>query len=280
MRRRDALTGHEHRCWPLAGAQAAIQMLPQLHSPAARRFLAPTYNEYAPVLAAAGWQVEEAGDLDALAGADLAIVVNPNNPDGQRHDVKTLLALSSRVNASLSTRALPMPCPACRWRPSGEAGPVDPALFRQVLRARRLAARLRLGRAADVAALAAMAGPWPVSGAAVEIGRRACWTAPGRMRQAHASHAKPSARHAGAERELECGRRRPYCFRLYETPTRLPRRSSWRTPYLVARFSTAEPEWLRLGLPRGRGDENGRGWPARCQRPRAEIPSTSRCCSM
>ena len=59
--------------------------------------MAPTYNEYAPVLAAAGWQVEEAGDLEALAGADLAIVVNPNNPDGRQHDPEKLLALLSRV---------------------------------------------------------------------------------------------------------------------------------------------------------------------------------------
>src|SRR5579871_3667171 len=81
----------------LAGAQAAIQLLPRLADPGRARILAPTYNEYAPTLAAAGWQVEEVGDLDALAGADLAVVVNPNNPDGRRHDPDQLLALLPRV---------------------------------------------------------------------------------------------------------------------------------------------------------------------------------------
>ena len=47
---------------------------------------------------AAGWEVEEVGDLDALAGADLAVVVNPNNPDGRRHaSASDLLALLPRV---------------------------------------------------------------------------------------------------------------------------------------------------------------------------------------
>src|SRR5215813_4125679 len=77
----------------VAGAQAVIQMLPHLAPVGRARILAPTYNEYAPVLSAAGWQVEEVGDLDALAGADLAVVVNPNNPNGLQHDSNALLAL-------------------------------------------------------------------------------------------------------------------------------------------------------------------------------------------
>jgi len=80
----------------LAGAQAAIQVLPRLARPGRARILAPTYNEFAPVLAAAGWQVEEVGDVSALAGADLAVVVNPNNPDGRQHDPTKLTAVLSR----------------------------------------------------------------------------------------------------------------------------------------------------------------------------------------
>ena len=81
----------------MGGAQAAIQLLPQLAPRGRARILAPTYNEYAPVLSAAGWEVEEVRALDALAGADLAIVVNPNNPDGRRYAPKDLLALLPRV---------------------------------------------------------------------------------------------------------------------------------------------------------------------------------------
>src|SRR5262249_27480680 len=52
----------------LGGVQAAIQLLPQLAPPGRARILAPTYNEYAGVLWAAGWDVQEVRELDALAG--------------------------------------------------------------------------------------------------------------------------------------------------------------------------------------------------------------------
>uniref|UniRef100_UPI0018F7D7E6 aminotransferase class I/II-fold pyridoxal phosphate-dependent enzyme n=1 Tax=Bradyrhizobium guangdongense TaxID=1325090 RepID=UPI0018F7D7E6 len=81
----------------MGGAQAAIQLLPQLAPPGRARILAPTYNEYAGVLSAAGWEVQEIAEPDALAGADLAIVVNPNNPDGRRHMPRDLLAMLPRV---------------------------------------------------------------------------------------------------------------------------------------------------------------------------------------
>src|SRR5262245_34609682 len=80
-----------------AGAQAAIQLLPRLAPSGRARILAPTYKEYAATLSAAGWDVEEMADPDVLAGADLAIVVNPNNPDGRRYDSAKLLALLPRV---------------------------------------------------------------------------------------------------------------------------------------------------------------------------------------
>ena len=63
----------------LAGAQAAIQMIPLLEKPGLARVLAPTYNEHAACLRQAGWHVEEVARLEDLSGADLAVVVNPNN---------------------------------------------------------------------------------------------------------------------------------------------------------------------------------------------------------
>src|SRR5689334_19483307 len=80
-----------------AGAQAAIQLLPRLAPAGRAAILAPTYNEYAAVLHAAGWSVELTTDLNGLAGADLAIVANPNNPDGRQHARVSLLALLPRV---------------------------------------------------------------------------------------------------------------------------------------------------------------------------------------
>jgi len=112
----------------MAGAQAAIQCLPNLARGGRVRILAPTYNEYAGVLSATNGDVAEVTTFDALAGADLAIVVNPNNPDGRRHERADLLALLPRVGRSAARRSL------------------DPALVREVLWAGRASPRLCPGR--------------------------------------------------------------------------------------------------------------------------------------
>ncbi len=81
----------------LAGAQAAIQLVPHLRPPGRARLVTPTYNEHAAALTALGWQVEPVEDLAALAGADLAVVVNPNNPDGRLWPRSRLMGLVGRV---------------------------------------------------------------------------------------------------------------------------------------------------------------------------------------
>jgi hypothetical protein len=81
----------------LAGAQAAIQLVPRLDAPGRAAVLAPSYNEHAAALTAQGWHVDAASDLDAIAGADLAVVVNPNNPDGQRWSPRILTDLAGKV---------------------------------------------------------------------------------------------------------------------------------------------------------------------------------------
>jgi cobalamin biosynthesis protein CobC len=237
----------------VAGAQAAIQMLPGLAAPGRARILAPTYNEYAPVLAAAGWQVAEAGDLDALGGADLAVVVDPNNPDGRQHDPGTLLALSSRVKRLVVDESFADAVPGASL--AVEAGRPGLLILRSFGKFYGLAG-MRLGFViggeADVAALAAMAGPWPVSGMAIEIGRRALLDRAWRD-QTRARLARDAARldrlAQGAGWRLVGG---TALFRLYETgdaavaQERLARAKIW------SRIFDGKPGWLRLGLP---GDE-------------------------
>jgi cobalamin biosynthetic protein CobC len=237
----------------VAGAQAAIQMLPQLAQPGRARILAPTYNEYTPVLTAAGWQAEEVGDLDALAGGDLAIVVNPNNPDGRQHDPKVLLALASRVKRLIVDESFADAVPGVSL--AAEAGRPGLLILRSFGKFYGLAG-LRLGFAlgceADVAALAAVAGPWPVSGAAIEIGRRALldrdwadWTRVRLVRDANRLDelAQSESWNLIGGTPL---------FRLYVTgdaaaaQERLARAKIW------SRIFSGKPGWLRLGLP---GDE-------------------------
>ncbi|MGY3081069.1 cobalamin biosynthetic protein CobC [Bradyrhizobium sp. LM6.10] len=158
----------------LGGAQAAIQLLPQLAPPGCARILAPTYNEYAGVLSAAGWKVEEVSALEALAGADLAIVVNPNNPDGRCHPSKDLLELLPRVGRLVIDESFADMDPQLSLAPEADRpGLLILRSFGKFYGLAGLRLGFALGNSSDIARLAALSGPWPVSGAAIAIGCRA-----------------------------------------------------------------------------------------------------------
>ena len=59
--------------------------------------LSPTYGEFTRVAALLGHQVSEVTDIAALASADLAIVANPNNPDGRLFTRDPLLHLADEL---------------------------------------------------------------------------------------------------------------------------------------------------------------------------------------
>ncbi|MBV9569299.1 MAG: threonine-phosphate decarboxylase, partial [Hyphomicrobiales bacterium] len=63
------------------GAQALIQLLPRLLDARRVGVLGFTYAEHEASWRAAGVSVSTVEELDALAGFDVAVVVNPNNPD-------------------------------------------------------------------------------------------------------------------------------------------------------------------------------------------------------
>jgi cobalamin biosynthesis protein CobC len=233
-----------------AGAQAAIQLLPHLSPPGRVRILAPTYNEYAAVLSAAGWDVAETADFEALAGADLAVVVNPNNPDGRRHDPHRLLALLPSVGRLVVDESFADAIPDLSLVPSaGRPGLLILRSFGKFYGLAGLRLGFVAGGEADIAALAAFAGPWPVSGAAVAIGRRALvdrdWANATSERlardilQLDAEVEPPGWRLVGGTP----------LFRLYETgdarlaQERLARAQIW------SRVFVQWPGWLRLGLP-------------------------------
>jgi len=237
----------------LAGAQAAIQMLPRLTSPGRARIVAPSYNEYAAVLRAAGWDVAEVADLAALAGADLAILVNPNNPDGQRHDPAELLALSSRVGRLVVDESFADPAPELSL--AAEAGRPGLLILRSFGKFYGLAGvRLgfALGSETDVSALAALAGPWPVSGTAIAIGRCAL--------RDHDWAAATSARLVGEAQRLDGIIQAQGwtlvggtpLFRLYDAGDAHAAQARLAAARIWSRVFAGRPGWLRLGLP---GDE-------------------------
>ncbi|MFM7404893.1 MAG: threonine-phosphate decarboxylase CobD [Erythrobacter sp.] len=160
----------------LAGAQAAIQLIPRLGAPGRAAVLTPSYNEHAAALSAQGWAVTPAADLEAMAGADLAVVVNPNNPDGRRWPPDVLAALASQVGRLVVDESFADP------EPGLSLAPLLVGLGERVVVLRSFGkfsglAGVRLGFAltgpATAAQLRALAGPWPVSGPALAIGAAA-----------------------------------------------------------------------------------------------------------
>jgi len=88
---------------PVAGSQAAIQMLPTLRQPGRTAIITPTYAEHTHAWHQAGHEVLEicAHDVDTLLNSlDTLLVVNPNNPDGKVYPPQTLLAWHRRLSAN------------------------------------------------------------------------------------------------------------------------------------------------------------------------------------
>lgn len=238
----------------VAGAQAAIQMIPWLGPAGATRKLArvlsPTYNEHGATLRAAGWQVEEGAQLADLAGADLAVVVNPNNPDGKTYTPADLTALLPRVGRLVVDESFGDITPDLSMLPY--AGQDKVLILRSFGKFWGLAgARLGFvfGPQADITALAAMAGPWPVSGAALIIGRAAYadldWATTTRQRlQAEIPRIDALAHTAGWQAAGGTA-----LFRLYHTPDAPTAQAQLARAHIWSRVFPWHPHWLRLGLP-------------------------------
>ena len=65
------------------GTQILLPRVASLVSPGRALVLGPTYAEHRRAAAIAGHVVSEVERFRQLAEADLAILVNPNNPDGR-----------------------------------------------------------------------------------------------------------------------------------------------------------------------------------------------------
>jgi cobalamin biosynthetic protein CobC len=88
---------------PVAGSQAAIQMLPHLRDASRVGVIAPGYNEHAHAWRRAGHAVETPSAASLLAAPsryDVIVLIHPNNPGGERFGRDALLA----CHAALASR--------------------------------------------------------------------------------------------------------------------------------------------------------------------------------
>ncbi|MGO9818961.1 MAG: threonine-phosphate decarboxylase CobD [Acidocella sp.] len=245
-----AAYGTQGQVLPLAGAQAAIQMIPRLAAPGRARIVAPTYNEHAAALRGMGWQVKEVSTPEALAGADLAVIVNPNNPDGRQVEPARLLALLPLVGRLVVDESFADPTPALSLAPqAGRDGLIVLRSFGKFFGLAGLRLGFALASAADAAALAQLAGPWPVNGPALQIGALAladtAWVAATRLRL-QAETGRMDALAAAVGWHLAGG---TALFRLYETPDAAQAQRRLAHARIWSRIFPYSAHWLRLGLP-------------------------------
>lgn len=161
------------------GTQILLPRVAALVKPGRAAVLGPTYAEHARAAALAGHEVREVEDFAALYDADLAIVVNPNNPDGRVIQRAALLDLARHMRARgglLVVDEAFMDVGPQAQRVDGDVDEGGLVVLRSFGKFFGLAG-LRLGfaiAAVPVAkALEAGLGPWAVAGPALEYGIRA-----------------------------------------------------------------------------------------------------------
>lgn len=161
------------------GTQILLPRVASLVRPGKAMVLGPTYAEHARAAAIAGHDVVEVSDFAALAEADLAIIVNPNNPDGRIIERDRLLVLAVGLRAKAGLLVVDeafMDVGPREHSLAGDVGQGGIVVLRSFGKFFGLAG-LRLGFALADAPTAERLdmqfGPWAVAGPALEYGIRA-----------------------------------------------------------------------------------------------------------
>jgi cobalamin biosynthetic protein CobC len=237
-----------------AGTQAIIQILPYLRTRGSVAVVGPTYGEHAHGWARAGHQVRDAASLKEAAGADVVVVVNPDNPTGRISDPDALEALGRELTGRGGLLVVDEafadvePDAALKGR-LGRSGVVVLRSFGKFFGLAGLRLGFAAGDEALIRELEAELGPWPVSGPALAAGQAALaddgWIATMRLRLSIAAmrldHVLREARlRIDGGTDLFRAVRVSDAARLHAN---LAREGVW-----VRRFED-RPDRLRIGLP-------------------------------
>ncbi len=242
---------------PAPGSQILFPMVAALVSPGRAGVLAPGYDEHARAAALCGHAVIEATRPDELGGCNLAIVANPNNPDGHLLMRSPLLGLAEQLERR---RGLLVVDEAFM-----EVGPPGASLAVDTERPNIVVLRsfgkffglpgLRLGFALTnpltAAELGARLGPWAVSGPAIAVGERALadrpWAMATRVDLAAAA-IKLDQLLIGADLDIVGG---TPLFRLVASDHAESVFNRLGNAGIFVRRFRRYPTWLRFGLPGG-----------------------------
>ncbi len=238
------------------GTQILLPLVAGLVPPGRARVLGPTYAEHVRAARIAGHVTEEVTELDALAQADLAVLVNPNNPDGRLLAPETLRDFARRLERRggllvVDEAFMDILAPAPSLAGAVEAHP-NLVVLRSFGKFFGLAgARLgfAIASAERAALLRSRLGPWAVPGPTLHVGLQALaderWQA--EMRDRLAAEARRLDAVLAAHGLVPSGGtslyrflRTPRAADIFET---CGRRGVW-----LRRFD-AIPDALRIGLP-------------------------------
>lgn len=238
------------------GTQPLIQILPQLIPARRVAILGFGYQEHPARWRAAGAQVSVVETVEELEAGDvdLALVVNPNNPDGRLVDAIRLTDVAQRLAARGGYLVVDEAFMDV-VRPSQSLAPVLPdntILLRSFGKAYGLAG-LRLGFAIADPGIADrlrdMLGPWPVSGPAIAIGSAALSDRDWLERiltELDLAGTRLDNLLGAAGLTLAGGTR---LFRLVVSPEALRWHERLGHDGILTRPFAERPEWLRVGLP-------------------------------
>jgi cobalamin biosynthetic protein CobC len=236
------------------GTQALIQLLPRLFPTSCVEILGPTYEEHEACWARQGHRVSLVKDLGRSDGADVVVVVNPDNPTGRMIAPSALRAVAAALAKKKGLLVVDEAFIDVLPQTASTACELPPAtiVLRSFGKAYGLAG-LRLGFAIAEASLArrirAELGPWAVSGPALSIGKSALcdphWLA------------ETTTRLQSDQRRLDAVLEAAGFTVLGGTPLfRLARHveagkfvERLGRHAIHVRAFPAEPQWLRFGLP-------------------------------
>jgi cobalamin biosynthesis protein CobC len=242
---------------PAPGTQILLPLVAGLVRRGRAAILTPTYNEHARAARVAGHSVIETRESAALGDADLAVVTNPNSPDGRLIDREALLAVAAKLRARRGVLVVDeafMDVGPPGFSLAGDVGRGNIVVLRSFGKFFGLAG-IRLGFALldqpSALRLAAMLGPWAVSGPALTIGTAAladtAWIEATRHRLAAASGRLDSIL-IGAGLGIPGG---TALFRLVRTPSAPALFHHLGGAGILVRNFPDNATWLRFGLPAG-----------------------------
>jgi cobalamin biosynthetic protein CobC len=139
--------------------------------------LGPTYAEHARAWRVAGHAVAEVGSLQAMGEVDVAVIVNPNNPDGRLVPADALRGLADRLHRRggwlVVDEAFADFDAAESLVPALPEGAVVLRSFGKTYGLAGIRLGFAIARGPAGAMLRAALGPWSVSGPAIAAGRAA-----------------------------------------------------------------------------------------------------------